>query len=159
MQEMKEAAGEDERELAEEMSKAFMSEELPDEVFGSPKAGAGMWASMIRIISPVKGNTVAKIPFEQNEAAHRFVVAVVVVCSLYFSNFCPPPGFFLRVKRVTKIFDNSCFCVAYSAFYAVIQKQVGHFYYSDNFNSYKGGPVFIILSLLNSERVCGGSLN
>ena len=71
---MKEAAGEDERELAEEMSKAFMSEDLPDEVFGAPKAGTGMWASMIRIISPVKGNTVAKIPFEQNEAAHRLCV-------------------------------------------------------------------------------------
>jgi len=71
---MKEAAGDDERELAEEMSKAFMSEDLPDEVFGAPKAGAGMWASMIRIISPVKGNTVAKIPFEQNEAAHRLLI-------------------------------------------------------------------------------------
>ena len=73
VQEMKEAAGEDERELAEEMSKAFMSEDLPDEVFGAPKAGTGMWASMIRIISPVKGNTVAKIPFDQNEAAHRWL--------------------------------------------------------------------------------------
>lgn len=73
-EEMKEAAGDDERELAEEMSKAFMSEDLPDEVFGAPKAGAGMWASMIRIISPVKGNTVAKIPFEQNEAAHSIAL-------------------------------------------------------------------------------------
>jgi len=81
---MKEAAGEDERELAEEMSKAFMSEELPDEVFGAPKAGAGMWASMIRIISPVKGNTVAKIPFEQNEAAHRLYMCYV--CGLQFYN-------------------------------------------------------------------------
>jgi len=79
VQEMKEAAGEDERELAEEMSKAFMSEDLPDEVFGAPKAGNGMWASMIRIISPVKGNTVAKIPFEQNEAAHRFGFHAVVM--------------------------------------------------------------------------------
>ena len=77
VQEMKEAAGEDERELAEEMSKAFMSEDLPDEVFGAPKAGLGMWASVIRIISPVKGNTVAKIPFEQNEAAHRFLLDMI----------------------------------------------------------------------------------
>jgi len=81
VQEMKEAAGEDERELAEEMSKAFMSEELPDEVFGAPKAGAGMWASMVRIISPVKGNTVAKIPFEQNEAAHRLMTLYTLLLS------------------------------------------------------------------------------
>ena len=69
---MKEAAGDDERDLAEEMSKAFMSEELPEDVFGAPKAGSGMWASLIRIISPVKGNTVAKITLDQNEAAHRY---------------------------------------------------------------------------------------
>jgi len=82
---MKEAAGEDERELAEEMSKAFMSEDLPDEVFGAPKAGAGMWASMIRIISPVKGNTVAKIPFDQNEAAHRLSSSLLLMLLLCYS--------------------------------------------------------------------------
>jgi splicing factor 3B subunit 3 len=73
-EEMKDAAGEDERELAEEMSKAFMSEELPEDVFGAPKAGTGMWASIIRIISPVKGNTVAKVALEQNEAAHSIAL-------------------------------------------------------------------------------------
>jgi splicing factor 3B subunit 3 len=71
IQEMKEAAGEEERELAEEMSKAFMSEELPEDVFGAPKAGSGMWASVIRIISPAKANTVFQVALEQNEAAHR----------------------------------------------------------------------------------------
>jgi len=91
---MKEAAGEDERELAEEMSKAFMSEDLPDEVFGAPKAGAGMWASMIRIISPVKGNTVAKIPFEQNEAAHRLFIhfkfcSVVITYGKFYLQLFP----------------------------------------------------------------------
>ena len=89
---MKEAAGEDERELAEEMSKAFMSEDLPDEVFGAPKAGAGMWASMIRIISPVKGNTVAKIPFEQNEAAHRslhcIIIIIIIIIIMYPPLYC-----------------------------------------------------------------------
>jgi splicing factor 3B subunit 3 len=73
-QEMKEAAGEEERELAEEMSKAFMSEELPEDVFGAPKAGSGMWASIIRIISPAKANTVFQVALEQNEAAHRFEI-------------------------------------------------------------------------------------
>ena len=71
---MKEAAGDEERELAEEMSKAFMSEELPEDVFGAPKAGSGMWASIIRIISPTKANTVFQVSLEQNEAAYRFEI-------------------------------------------------------------------------------------
>ena len=39
-EEMREAAGEDEQELANEMAEAFLSENLPENVFGAPKAGA-----------------------------------------------------------------------------------------------------------------------
>ena len=48
-EEMVEAAGEEEQELAAEMAAAFLNEKLPEDVFGAPKAGWGMWASQIRL--------------------------------------------------------------------------------------------------------------
>ena len=68
---MVEAAGEEEQELAAEMAAAFLNESLPENVFGAPKAGPGMWASIIRIINPITGQTLDKVQLEQNEAAHR----------------------------------------------------------------------------------------
>uniref|UniRef100_T1J553 Splicing factor 3B subunit 3 n=1 Tax=Strigamia maritima TaxID=126957 RepID=T1J553_STRMM len=68
-EEMVDAAGEDERELATEMATAFLAENLPESVFGAPKAGPGMWASQIRIMEPIEGKTLEKMQFEQNEAA------------------------------------------------------------------------------------------
>lgn len=66
--EMKEAAGEDEQELANEMADSFLNEVLPEDIFSAPKAGYGMWASQIRIMDPVTGQTMFKVPLEQNEA-------------------------------------------------------------------------------------------
>lgn len=66
--EMREAAGEDEQELANEMADSFINEVLPEEIFSAPKAGYGMWASQIRIMDPVTGQTLFKVPLEQNEA-------------------------------------------------------------------------------------------
>ena len=66
-----EAVSDDQRERAAEMAAAFLNEELPETVFGSPKAGAGMWASLIRVFNPVSGLTVDKIQLDQNEAAQR----------------------------------------------------------------------------------------
>ena len=68
-EEMREAAGEDEQELANEMAEAFLGENLPETVFGAPKAGHGMWASCIRILDPIRGETLQQIYLEQNEAA------------------------------------------------------------------------------------------
>lgn len=67
-EEMKEAAGEEEQELAKEMADAFLSEDLPEHLFGAPKAGPGMWASVVRILEPIEGRTEKIISFEQNEA-------------------------------------------------------------------------------------------
>lgn len=66
--EMREAAGEDEQELANEMADAFINEVLPENIFSAPKAGAGMWASQIRIMEPIHGQTINKISLSQNEA-------------------------------------------------------------------------------------------
>uniref|UniRef100_A0A6B2EBF0 Splicing factor 3B subunit 3 n=1 Tax=Phlebotomus kandelakii TaxID=1109342 RepID=A0A6B2EBF0_9DIPT len=66
--EMREAAGEDEQELANEMADAFINEVLPEDVFSAPKAGQTMWASQIRIMDPIHGHTISKVPLAQNEA-------------------------------------------------------------------------------------------
>ncbi len=58
---MREAAGEDEQELANEMAEAFLGEDLPENVFGAPKAGAGMWASVLRVLDPAKGETTQQV--------------------------------------------------------------------------------------------------
>ncbi|CAG0899378.1 unnamed protein product, partial [Cyprideis torosa] len=68
-EEMKEAAGEEEQALANEMAEAFLSEQLPESVFGAPKAGPGMWASLIRVLDPVEGKSHKIIRLDQNEAA------------------------------------------------------------------------------------------
>ena len=70
-EEMREAAGEDEQELAV-MADAFLKENLPENVFGAPKARDGMWASCIRVLDPISGETVQQFNLEQNEAALRY---------------------------------------------------------------------------------------
>lgn len=72
LQEMIEAAGEEEQELAAQMASAFLNENLPESVFGAPKAGMGMWASIMRIINPITRETLEKVQLEQNEAAYRY---------------------------------------------------------------------------------------
>ncbi|XP_019638298.1 PREDICTED: splicing factor 3B subunit 3 [Branchiostoma belcheri] len=73
-EEMVEAAGEEEKELAAEMAAAFINENLPEATFGSPKAGPGMWASVIRVLNPIQGNTLDLIQLEQNEAAFSIAI-------------------------------------------------------------------------------------
>lgn len=68
VEEMIEAAGEENRELAQEMTAAFR-EDLPEATFGSTKAGSAMWASRIHIIDPIKGTSFGMIRLEQNCAA------------------------------------------------------------------------------------------
>lgn len=43
------------QELARDMAEDFLNENLPEAVFGAPKAGAGMWASCLRVMDPVSG--------------------------------------------------------------------------------------------------------
>ncbi len=68
---MVEAAGEEEQELAAQMAAAFLNENLPENVFGAPKAGPSMWASVIRVCNPITRQTLDQIHLEQNEAAFR----------------------------------------------------------------------------------------
>lgn len=78
--EMREAAADlasDEQELAREMADAFANEVYPESIFSAPKAGTGMWASVIRIIEPIHGHTIHKIKLAQNEA-------VMSMCTIKF---------------------------------------------------------------------------
>ena len=47
-------AGEYEEIAAAEAAEAFLAEELPEHVFGCPKAGAKMWASCLRVMHPTE---------------------------------------------------------------------------------------------------------
>lgn len=77
-EEMRMAAGDEERELANEMANAFVNELLPEDAFSSPKAGSSLWASQLRVMDPVQGNTLFKIPLVQNEA-------IMSMCLMKFS--------------------------------------------------------------------------
>jgi hypothetical protein len=63
------------------MAEAFLNENLPENLFGAPKAGPGMWASCIRVLDPSEGNTMQQINLEQNEAAVRFDSTINNTCS------------------------------------------------------------------------------
>ena len=53
-EEMVQTAGEYEEVAAAEAAENFLSEELPENIFGAPKAGAGMWASCLRVMHPTE---------------------------------------------------------------------------------------------------------
>ena len=53
-EEMVGMAGEEEQEEAAQAAENFLSEELPETVFGAAKAGPGMWASCLRIMHPTE---------------------------------------------------------------------------------------------------------
>lgn len=53
-EEMVQSAGEYEEVAAAEAAENFLAEELPENVFGAPKAGSGMWASCLRMMHPTE---------------------------------------------------------------------------------------------------------
>lgn len=73
-EEMVQSAGEDEQIAAAQAAEAFLAEDLPENIFGAPKAGSGMWASCLRIMHPSQGRTLDLVQFEQNEAAFSIAV-------------------------------------------------------------------------------------
>ncbi|TPP60423.1 Splicing factor 3B subunit 3 [Fasciola gigantica] len=60
--------------MARESAAAFLDENLPEAIFGAPKAGPGMWASLLRCLNPLDGSTLNVIRFPQNEAAHALAL-------------------------------------------------------------------------------------
>lgn len=65
---MVEAAGDDEKELAAQMAAEFLNEDLSEQQFGAPKAGPGMWASILRMLDPIK------VPKDGHHVQDKFYV-------------------------------------------------------------------------------------
>ncbi|CAG5101195.1 Similar to SF3B3: Splicing factor 3B subunit 3 (Homo sapiens) [Cotesia congregata] len=68
-EEMQEAAGAEEATVARELAEAFLSEEPNEAVFGAPRAGPGLWASLIKIMVPTTGQVFQTHRLEQDYAA------------------------------------------------------------------------------------------
>lgn len=64
-----------EKAQAEESAEAFLNRPQSEAVFGAPKAGPGMWASLLRCLNPLTGETLQVFKYTQNEAAHAITLA------------------------------------------------------------------------------------
>ncbi|CAF2309153.1 unnamed protein product [Rotaria sp. Silwood2] len=67
--EMIDAADDADKEAVREVANAMLSEKLPEELFGAPKAANGMWAAQLRVMDPISGDTKFVYEFDQNESA------------------------------------------------------------------------------------------
>ena len=86
------------------MAEAFLSENLPENMFGAPKAGPGMWASCIRVLDPSEGNTLQQINLEQNEAAVRFESNFLILIVLWLRSRIKPIAFLLKINCKVLLF-------------------------------------------------------
>jgi splicing factor 3B subunit 3 len=66
---MVDAADEADKEATREITNAMLTEKIPEETFGSPKAANGMWGAQLRVMDPISGETKFFYEFEQNESA------------------------------------------------------------------------------------------
>lgn len=51
---MVESVADEDKAAVAQVAAEFLQEDLPEQQFGAPKAGTGMWASAIRILDPIK---------------------------------------------------------------------------------------------------------
>lgn len=66
---MVDAADDEDKEATREVANTMLAEKIPEEAFGAPKAGNGMWAAQLRVMDPISGETKFIYEFEQNESA------------------------------------------------------------------------------------------
>ena len=66
---MIDAADDEEKEATKEIVNTMLAEKIPEETFGAPKAGNGMWAAQLRVMDPISGESKFVYEFEQNESA------------------------------------------------------------------------------------------
>lgn len=67
---------EEDKAQAREVAAGFLNNPQPEDIFGAPKAGPGMWASLLRLMNPLSSESLQVCRFAQNEAAHA-----VALCS------------------------------------------------------------------------------
>jgi splicing factor 3B subunit 3 len=51
---MVESVADEDKAAVAQVAAEFLQEDLPEQQFGAPKAGSGMWASIIRVFDPIK---------------------------------------------------------------------------------------------------------
>ncbi|XP_065676216.1 splicing factor 3B subunit 3 isoform X2 [Hydra vulgaris] len=98
-EEMVESCGDNDEARAAESQVAanFLNTDIPEIQFGAPKAGIGRWASIVRIMDPIRSETHHEIQLEQDEAAFS-------VCLTEFAN--QPGDRFVIVGCATKMVLN-----------------------------------------------------
>uniref|UniRef100_A0A7M5U5X2 Splicing factor 3B subunit 3 n=1 Tax=Clytia hemisphaerica TaxID=252671 RepID=A0A7M5U5X2_9CNID len=76
-EEMVEACGNDSEARAAEskVAASFLNTDMVEAQFGAPKAGVSKWASIIRVIDPIRGETHYEVELDQDEAAFSICVA------------------------------------------------------------------------------------
>ena len=62
-------ASHEDQATARSAAEKFLLENIPENVFGAPKAGKAQWASTIRLLDPLDKSTINLIRLEQNESA------------------------------------------------------------------------------------------
>jgi len=63
------------REQESQLAANFLNTDMPEIQFGAPKAGAGKWASNVRVMSPMDGQILHEIQLDQDEAAFSVCVS------------------------------------------------------------------------------------
>ena len=53
---MVESVGDEDKAAVAQVAAEFLQEDLPEQQFGAPKAGAGWWASILRVFDPIKAS-------------------------------------------------------------------------------------------------------
>ena len=66
---MVQSASNEDQATARTAAETFILENIPENVFGAPKAGKAQWASTIRLLDPMDKNTINLIRLDQNESA------------------------------------------------------------------------------------------
>jgi len=71
---MVEACGNDSEARASEARSAasFLNTDMTETQFGAPKAGVSKWASIIRVIDPIRSETHYEVELDQDEAAFSY---------------------------------------------------------------------------------------
>jgi len=113
-EEMVESVAEEEREMAAQLAAEFLNEELPELQFGAPKAGMNQWASAIRVLDPIKGETTDLVELDQNEAAFS-------LCICNFASRGDETFLIVGTAKDTTLSPRSC-STGYLHTYRIIEK-------------------------------------
>lgn len=97
-QEMVSQAPAEDQQLAQEMAQQFVDEQLPEAAYGAPKAGVGMWSSIIRIVNAQSGTALQRIPLEQNMHA-----CSIAMCRFPYSGNAGADDWFVLVGVVKNL--------------------------------------------------------